>query len=112
MARKRMGKRQRIEAKRNAFQAERASIIAANLAAPKVSKPVACGPKGFRSSTASVTALKGRSHDIGFVGPRGYHTPRDTLSKAEQRPGLLAPRHRPVGERREAVAMAQTVKGF
>lgn len=112
MARKRMGKRQRIEAKRNAFQAERASIIAANLAAPKPLKPLACGPQGFKASTVARDSLQGSSHNIGFVGPRGYHTPHDTLSKAEKTPGSLVPRVRPVGERREAQAMTATVKGF
>lgn len=112
MARKRMGKRQRAEAKRNAFQAERASIIAANLAAPKPAKSVPFGPRGIRSSTVARDNLKAASHDIGFVAPRGYYTPKDTLSKAERTPGMLAPRRREAGEREAAKAMAATVKGF
>lgn len=110
--RKRMGKRQRAEAKRNAFQAERASIIARNLEAPKPERPLYGAPRGFKASTASITALKGRSHDIGFVAPRGFYTPKDTLSKAERTPGLLAPRVRLSSERETAKAMANEVKGF
>lgn len=108
--RKRMGKRQRAEAKRNAFQAERASIIARNLDAPKPERPLYGAPQGFKASTASINALKGRSHDIGFVAPRGFYTPKDTLSRAEREGGWSAPRVRTQAEREAALAMAATVR--
>ena len=110
--RKRMGKRQRAETKRNAFQAERASIIARNLGAPKPPRKVAEGPQGFRSSTAAIDNLKGRSCNVGFVGPRGFHTPKDTLSRAELAGGLSAARVRTQAEREEAQSMANEVKGW
>ena len=112
MARNRPGKRERQEAKRNAFQEARASIIRANLEAPRPAKPVPCGPKGLRSSTASVDRLKGGSHNVGFVGPRGFKTPRDLvqpLKRGEVRVGNLAgPRF--ASERNAALALAALAK--
>lgn len=115
--RKRMGKREREAAKRDAFQKVRAKVIADNLSQPRASRDMMLGvstfdeqanayvkvmrpakavpkaPKGLSStSTAGRDRLKGASSNVGFVGPRGYHTPKDHVSKAEQTPGMLAPR--------------------
>lgn len=123
--RNRPGKRERMRA----AKAERMGIIAANLASPKAERPVkpsrdvvavlkACGasdryvaPKGFRSSIANRDNLREKSHDIGFVGPRGYHTPKDTLSKREKQPGKLAG-YTTTQERNRARELSDMVKGF
>lgn len=110
MARNRPGKREREAAKRDAFQRERAAIVAANLAAPKPERPLYGAPKGFRNSTLARDNLKAASHDIGFVGPRGYYTPRDTVSKREADGGGLAPRVRNGAEREAARKLASMVK--
>ena len=91
--RKRQGKRERTAKARSAFMLERQAIMAENAKAPKVERPLYGAPKGFASaSTAGRDRLKGASCHVGFVGPRGYHTPKDHVSRAEQVPGQLAPR--------------------
>lgn len=109
--RKRPGKRERVAAKRNAFQAERARIVAANLASPLPERPTFGAPRGLRNSVLARDNLKSASHDIGFVGPRGYHTPRDTVSKREQAPGLMAG-YTTAAERKRARELSDMVKGF
>lgn len=109
MARNRPGKRERINAKRDAFQRERASIMARNALEPKPERPMYGAPKGLRNSVLARDSLKGASHDIGFVGPRGYHTPSDKVGKREAAPGLLASSRRSAKERQEALALAATV---
>lgn len=86
--RKRPGKHERMNAKRNAFQVERASIIAANLSSPRAARPSYDAPVGFRSSVLSRDKLKASSHSIGFVGPRGYGTPKDTVGRNEAKGGM------------------------
>lgn len=130
MARNRPGKREREAAKRQAFQAERASIIARNLEAPKPERPIkpsrfavtaleACGasrhgaPKGYgAASTVARDRLQGRSAHVGFVAPRGFVTPKDLvapLKRDEVRLGRIAGR-RTQAEREAAKALAATVK--
>lgn len=110
MARNRPGKRERLNAKRDAFQRDRAEKVAANMREAKPERPMYGAPKGFRASIASRDNLKSRSHDIGFVGPRGYHTPKDTVSKREREGGLLAPSRRDQSERQRALELAALVK--
>jgi len=110
MARNRPGKRERINAKRDAFQRERASIMARNALEPKPERPMYGAPKGLRNSVLARDSLKSASHDIGFVGPRGYHTPSDKVSKREMVKGLLASPRRSAKEREEALAMAAMVR--
>lgn len=105
MARNRPGKRERMNAKRG----ERKAIMYANAQEAKAAKPTPCGPQGFRASITSRDNLRSHSHDIGFVGPRGFHTPKDTLSRAEKTAGLLAGPRRTSQERQEALALAASV---
>lgn len=113
MARNRPGKRERSAAKRSAFQAERASIIARNLEAPKPERPLYGAPKGYGvASTVARDRLQGRSAHVGFVAPRGFVTPKDivpALRKDEVRLGRMAGR-RTQAEREAAKALAATVK--
>lgn len=109
MARNRPGKRERQNAKRDAFQRDRAAIMARNAQEAKPSRPVFGGPKGLRNSVLSRDSLKATSHDIGFIGPRGYHTPTDKVGKREAEKGLLAPNRRTQAERQEALALAASV---
>jgi len=108
MARNRPGKRERLANARNAFQTERNAIIAANLREARPDRPVYGGPKGLRNSVLARDNLKSASHDIGFIGPRGYHTPTDKVGKREAAPGMLASR-RTAKDRAEALALAATV---
>lgn len=141
MARNRPGKRERINAKRDAFQRERASIMARNAQEAREVSPLReainarrvaalegvtdakergrikahyadilrASPKGLRNSVLARDSLKSASHDIGFVGPRGYHTPSDKVSKRELVPGALIPARRSAQERQEALALAASV---
>jgi len=109
MARNRPGKRERMNAKRDAFQRERAAIMARNALEPKPERPLYGAPKGLRNSVLARDSLKSASHDIGFVGPRGYHTPTDKVGKKEAQPGLLASSRRSAQERQEALALAASV---
>ena len=117
MARNRPGKRERQNATRDAFQRERAAIMARNAQEAKPERPVYGGPKGLRNSVLARDSLKSASHDIGFIGPRGYHTPSDKVSRAETvkptqkevRLGLLAPSRRNAQERQDALALAASV---
>lgn len=113
MARNRPGKREREAAKRNAFQAERASIIARNLEAPKPERTLYGAPKGYgAASTVARDRLQGRSAHVGFVAPRGFVTPKDLvapLKRDEVRLARIAGR-RTQAEREAALAMAATVK--
>jgi hypothetical protein len=108
MARNRPGKRERLEAKRNAFQEARAAIIKANLEGSRPSRPVAGSPRGFGNSTLARDNLKAGSHNTGFIGPRGFKTPRDMiqpLKRDEISHGILAgPRSQ--REREAALALA------
>jgi hypothetical protein len=119
MARNRPGKRERLNAARDAFQRDRAAIMAAN-AWEQRPEPLATrgvGPMGFRQSITARDNLRGASHTQTFAGPRGFHTPKDTLSRAETvkpsqkevRLGLLAPSRRSQEERESAKALAATV---
>lgn len=118
MSRNRPGKRERLNAKRDAFQRERASIMARNAMEPKPERPIYGAPKGLRNSVLARDSLKSASHDIGFVGPRGYHTPSDAVSRNETvkpsrkevRLGSLASSRRSAQERQEALALAATVR--
>lgn len=138
MARNRPGKRERETAKRNAFQAKRAAIMAHNretgdvrerivwrgtkaaVIAAKAERPLYDAPKGFRGSVIARDNLRSASHDIGFVGPRGFVTPKDMVSRQETvnpkrkevRLGLLSPSRRTQAERESAKALAATVTGF
>ena len=126
MARNRPGKRERLNAARDAFQRDRAAIMARNALEPKPVKPVRvhrdcitaltlmgagryAAPKGLRNSVLARDSLKSASHDIGFVGPRGYHTPTDKVGKREAEKGLLAPSRRTMAERQDALALAASV---
>lgn len=109
MARNRPGKRERQNADRDAFQRDRAAIMARNASEAKPARPVFGGPKGLRNSVLARDSLKSASHDIGFVGPRGYHTPTDKVGKREAEKGLLAPSRRNAQERQEALALAASV---
>ena len=81
MARNRPGKREREAAKRDAFQAERAAIIARNLEAPRPAKPLYGAPRGYgMASTVARDRLQGRSAHVGFVAPRGFVTPKDLIA--------------------------------
>lgn len=91
MSRKRPGKIERLQAKRNA-------LVQANLSsakqepndlAAKLTK--ALGPKSDRGGS-SRERLKGGSYGVGFQGPRGFNSPKDYVTKREQAPGRLAPR--------------------
>ena len=108
--RNRPGKRERANAKREAFQAERASIMRRNALEPKPERPVYGAPKGLRNSVLARDNLKSASHDIGFVGPRNFHTPTDKVGRKEAAPGLLASSRRSQSERQEALALAASVK--
>lgn len=127
MARNRPGKRERQNATRDAFQRERAAIMARNAQEAKPERPVkpsrgavallgAAGastryvaPKGLRNSVLARDSLKSASHDIGFIGPRGYHTPTDKVGKREAEKGLLASSRRTMAERQDALALAASV---
>lgn len=109
MARNRPGKRERQNATRDAFQRERAAIMARNAQEAKPERPVYGGPKGLRNSVLARDSLKSASHDIGFIGPRGYHTPTDKVGKREAEKGLLASSRRTMAERQEALALAALV---
>lgn len=109
MARNRPGKRERQNATRDAFQRERAAIMARNAQEAKPARPVFGGPKGLRNSVLARDSLKSASHDIGFIGPRGYHTPTDKVGKREAEKGLLAPSRRTMAERQDALALAASV---
>lgn len=110
MARNRPGKRERHNAKRDTFQRERAAIMARNASEPREARPMYGAPKGLRNSVLARDSLKNASHDIGFVGPRGYHTPTDKVGKREAEPGLLASSRRSGQERQEALALAAIVR--
>lgn len=110
MARNRPGKRERQNAKRDAFMRERAAIMARNAQEPKPERPLYGAPKGYRASIANRDNLRSHSHDIGFVGPRGFKSPKDLVSREETRPGLLAPNHRDQAERERALALAALAK--
>jgi len=126
MARNRPGKRERQNATRDAFQRERAAIMARNALEAKPVKSVRVhpdcvkaltlmgagryvAPKGLRNSVLARDSLKSASHDIGFIGPRGYHTPTDKVGKREAEKGLLASSRRTQTERQEALALAASV---
>ena len=109
MARNRPGKRERQNAARDAFQRDRAAIMARNALEAKPARPVFGGPKGLRNSVLARDSLKSASHDIGFIGPRGYHTPTDKVGKREAEKGLLAPSRRTMAERQDALALAASV---
>lgn len=109
MARNRPGKRERLNAKRDAFQRDRAAIMARNASEPREARPMYGAPKGLRNSVLARDSLKSASHDIGFIGPRGYHTPTDKVGKREAERGLLASSRRTQSERQEALALAATV---
>ena len=91
MSRKRPGKIERLQAKRNALvQANLSSTkLEPNDLAAKLTK--ALGPKASRGGS-SRDRLKAGSYGVGFRGPRGFNSPRDHVTKREQTPGLLAPR--------------------
>ncbi len=113
MGRNRLGKRER----QRAAMAERAAIIASNSQAPKPERPVYGAPSGYRQSILARNTLKSASHTATFSGPRGYYTPKDTLSRHErvkpgERMGSLATPRRSQSEREEAQRLAATVKGW
>lgn len=87
MARK--GKRERvIEARQSIITQNQAHLDAAK-GAPR---RVACGPMGFKASSRDHrTALKRQSGFVGFVGPRGFFTPKDYVHKQEATPGAIGP---------------------
>jgi len=88
--RKRPGKIERLQAKRNALiQANLSSATTEpnDLAAKTVK---ALGPKASRGGS-SRDRLKAGSYGVGFQGPRGFNSPKDYVTKREQTPGLLAP---------------------
>lgn len=91
MSRKRPGKIERLQAKRNALvQANLSSTkLEPNDLAAKLTK--ALGPKSDRGGS-SRERLKAGSYGAGFQGPRGFNSPKDHVTKREQAPGRLAPR--------------------
>lgn len=113
MARKRPGKREREAAKRAAIEATVRETVRANMKAAKPPKAVPFGPRGLGNSTLARDTLKRNCHDMGFVGPRGFKTPRDivpALRKGEVRVGGLAGK-RTQAERERAQTLANLVRG-
>lgn len=111
--RNRPGKRERMRA----AKAERMAVIQGNLSQPKPERPMYGAPVGFRSSMANRDTLKSKSHDIGFVAPRGFYTPSDTVPKdsvkwKRENVGAIVPNRRGAGEREEAMRLAAIVKGW
>lgn len=112
--RNRPGKRER----QRAAKADRMAIVSANVqAGTKVERPLFGAPRGFTSSLANRDTLKAKSHDIGFVGPRGFYTPSETTPKdsikyRRENTGAIVSNRRQPGERDEAVALASIIKGW
>jgi hypothetical protein len=66
----RLGKRERLKARKR--HAERAVIVAANLATPRPAQPLYGAPQGYRSTSADYhERLQGNAHTPGFHGPMG-----------------------------------------
>lgn len=103
--RNRPGRRER----QREAKAERMALVEANLSRPKVERPMYGAPKGLGNSTLARKVLQSHSHDIGFVGPRGYHTPKDLVSKREKEPGMMAPRFTTQRDREEARKLAASI---
>ena len=100
MARK--GKRERVIATRQSIITQNQALLDAAKDAPK---RVVCGPQGFsKASRDDKGRLKGRSSHVGFVGPRGFFTPKDYVHKNEATPGAIGPyaKGTPVGPSRDA----------
>lgn len=99
-SRNRPGKAERLQAKRQALLTANLSSIAAdklntpNDLASKMSKAV--GPsrfdKALRQSGTGRDRLKLGSYGVGFQGPRGFASPKGLVSRAEQTPGMMAPK--------------------